>query len=343
MEERHFVPKSDVDYTKADFTSDQMVKWCPGCGDHAILSALLNVFPKTHYRKENVCMVSGIGCSSRIPYYVDTYGFHGVHGRACAIATGVKLANPALSVWVNMGDGDSMAIGGNHLIHIVRRNVDVNITRFNNEIYGLTKGQYSPTTKFGHITKTSPYGTIDYPFTPGELVMGAQGTFYARALDVVPNLTTEIMTAAAKHDGASVVEVLQNCVIFNDKAHAAITDRAVRDDRTIVLEHGKPMVFGKERNKGIRFNGRSLEAVTIGENGVTIDDILVHDETTEDTGIHMMLARMKGDLPVAVGVIRNVKKPTYTELFEEQMEECIASCKYKCVDDLLNSGDTWEV
>ena len=227
MAERHFVPKADREYTKADFTSDQMVKWCPGCGDHAILNSLLNTFPKTNHKKENICMVSGIGCSSRIPYYVDTYGFHSIHGRACAIATGVKLANPALSVWVSMGDGDSMAIGGNHLIHAVRRNQDLNITIFNNEIYGLTKGQYSPTTKFGQVTKTSPFGTIDYPFNPGELVMGAQGTFYARALDCVPTLTTDIMTRAAQHDGTSVVEVLQNCMIFNDKAHAAITDRAV--------------------------------------------------------------------------------------------------------------------
>ena len=332
MQQRHFVPKDDVTYTKADFTSDQMVKWCPGCGDHAILSSLLNVFPKAGHKKENICMVSGIGCSSRIPYYVDTYGFHGIHGRACAIATGVKLANPSLSVWVNMGDGDSMAIGGNHLIHLVRRNMDVNITIFNNEIYGLTKGQYSPTTKFGQITKTSPYGTIDYPFNPGELVMGAQGTFFARALDCVPQLTTEIMEQATDHDGSSVVEVLQNCVIFNDKAHTEIADRAVRDDRTIVLEHGKPMLFGKEHNKGIRFNGRSLEAVTVGENGITIDDILVHDMTTEDTGIHMMLARMKGDLPVALGVIRNVQKPTYTTLYENQMDECKTNAKYTCVD-----------
>ena len=341
--ERHFVPKTDKELTKADFTSDQMVKWCPGCGDHAILSSLLQTFPKTHHKKENICMVSGIGCSSRIPYYVDTYGFHSIHGRACAIATGVKLANPALSVWINMGDGDSMAIGGNHLIHIVRRNLDVNITIFNNEIYGLTKGQYSPTTKFGQITKTSPFGTIDYPFTPGELIMGAQGTFFARALDVNPKLTSDIMYQASQHDGASVVEVLQNCMIFNDKTHDAITNREWRDDRTIVLEHGKPMIFGKNRDKGIRFNGTALEVVKIGENGITEKDLLVHDETTEDTGIHMMLARMKGDMPVAIGVIRSVKKPTYTEMFEQQMDDAKESCKYKCVDDLLNSGDTWEI
>ena len=343
MEQRHFVPKTDKEYTRADFASDQMVKWCPGCGDHAILASLLNVFPKTHYQKDNVCMVSGIGCSSRIPYYVDTYGFHSIHGRACAIATGIKLANPSLSVWINMGDGDSMAIGGNHLIHLVRRNVDVNVTIFNNEIYGLTKGQYSPTTKFGQITKTSPFGTIDYPFNPGELIMGAQGTFFARAMDVNPALTTSIMEEAAHHDGASVVEVLQNCMIFNNGAHDAILNRDIRDDKTIVLEQGKPMIFGKKQNKGLRFNGRCLEAVTIGENGITMNDIMIHDATTEDTGVHMMLARMHGDLPVAFGVIRNVEKATYTTLYENQMDDCKAKGKYSCVDDLLNSGDTWEV
>lgn len=341
--ERHYVPETDVELTKADFTSDQMVKWCPGCGDHAILASLLQAFPKTHHKKENICMVSGIGCSSRIPYYVDTYGFHGIHGRACAIASGVKIANPALSVWINMGDGDSMAIGGNHLIHIVRRNLDVNITLFNNEIYGLTKGQYSPTTKFGQVTKTSPFGTIDYPFTPGELIMGAQGTFFARSIDVNAKLTTDVMEQAANHSGASVVEVLQNCVIFNNKAHDAITNREWREDRTIILEHGKPMIFGKNRDKGIRFNGTKLEVVTIGENGITENDLLIHDETTEDNGIHTMLARMKGDMPIALGVIRAVKKATYTEMFEDQMNEVMANAKYKCVDDLLNSGDTWEV
>jgi 2-oxoglutarate/2-oxoacid ferredoxin oxidoreductase subunit beta len=341
--ERHYVPETDVDLVKADFLNDQMVKWCPGCGNHSILASLQQTFPKTRHKKENIVMVSGIGCSSRIPYYVETYGFHGIHGRACAIATGMKIANPSLSVWINMGDGDSMAIGGNHLIHIVRRNLDVNITLFNNEIYGLTKGQYSPTTKFGKITKTSPYGTIEYPFIPGELIMGAQGTFFARAIDVNPKLTSDIMEQAADHFGTSVVEVLQNCVIFNDKTHDAITNREWREDRTIVLEHGKPMIFGKNRDKGIRFNGTTLEVVKLGENGITEKDLLVHDETTEDTGIHMMLARMKGDMPVALGVIRSVKKPIYTELFEKQMAEVKSKATYSCVDDLLNSGDTWEV
>lgn len=343
MMERKYVPETKETLTNKDFKSDQMVKWCPGCGDHFILNSLLNAYPQTKHKKENIVLVSGIGCSSRIPYYVDTYGFHSIHGRACAIATGVKLANPALSVWINMGDGDSMAIGGNHLIHICRRNMDVNITIHNNEIYGLTKGQYSPTTKFGMITKTSPFGTIDYPFNPGELVMGAQGTFFARTIDCDPKLTTNMMVRASEHNGASVVEVLQNCMIFNDKTHAPITNKDVRDDKTIVLEHGKPMIFGKEKNKGIRFNGHQLEAVVIGENGVTIDDIMVHDETTEDTGVHMMLARMHGDMPVALGVIRNVRKDTYTEMYEAQMDDQKANGKYKCVDDLLNSGDTWEI
>lgn len=221
--------------------------------------------------------------------------------------------------------------------------MDVNITIHNNEIYGLTKGQYSPTTKFGMITKTSPFGTIDYPFNPGELVMGAQGTFFARTIDCDPKLTTNMMVRAAEHNGASVVEVLQNCMIFNDKTHAPITNKDVRDDKTIILEHGKPMIFGKEKNKGIRFNGHQLEAVTIGENGVTMDDIMIHDETTEDTGVHMMLARMHGDMPVALGVIRNVRKATYTEMYEAQMDDQKANGKYKCVDDLLNSGDTWEI
>ncbi|MEG2666041.1 MAG: 2-oxoacid:ferredoxin oxidoreductase subunit beta, partial [Bacteroidales bacterium] len=224
------IEKSDVALTKADFVSDQMVKWCPGCGSHAILAAIENVFPKIGYKKEKFVLVSGIGCSSRFPYYVNTYGFHGIHGRANAIATGVKIANPRLSVWINTGDGDSLAIGGNHFIHIIRRNLDVNIILFNNQIYGLTKGQYSPTSPMGAITKTSPMGTIEHPFNPGELVMGAQGSFFARVPDTNLKLMTEVMMEAAKHDGCSVIEILENCVIFNDKAHARITGKEVKDD-----------------------------------------------------------------------------------------------------------------
>ncbi len=338
------IERSSVELTKEDFVSDQMVKWCPGCGAHAILSSVANVFPKIGYRKENFMFVSGIGCSSRFPYYVNTYGIHGIHGRAAAIASGVKIANPHLSVWMATGDGDSMAIGGNHFIHIIRRNIDVNIMLFNNQIYGLTKGQYSPTTPMGSVTKTSPQGTIEHPFNPGELVLGAQGTFFARVIDAVPRLMTEVMFEAAKHDGTSVVEILQNCIIFADKTHDTVTNKEHRDDRTIVLRNGEPMIFGKDKNKGIRLRGTKLEVVTIGENGITEDDILVHDAYQQDPGIHLMLAKMAyPHYPVALGVIRSAMYPTYDDLVEEQISYAKANGKIKCVDDLLNSGDTWVI
>ena len=338
------IERSSVELTKEDFVSDQMVKWCPGCGAHAILSSVANVFPKIGYRKENFMFVSGIGCSSRFPYYVNTYGIHGIHGRAAAIASGVKISNPHLSVWVATGDGDSMAIGGNHFIHIIRRNIDVNIMLFNNQIYGLTKGQYSPTTPMGSVTKTSPQGTIEHPFNPGELVLGAQGTFFARVIDAVPRLMTEVMFEAAKHDGTSVVEILQNCVIFADKTHDSVTNKEHRDDRNIVLRNGEPMIFGKDKNKGIRLNGTKLEVVTLGENGITKDDLLVHDAYQHDPGIHLMLAKMSyPHFPVALGVIRSAMYPTYDDMVEEQIAYAKAKQKIKTVDDLLNSGETWEI
>lgn len=338
------IERSSVELTKEDFVSDQMVKWCPGCGDHAILAAVANVFPKIGYRKENFMVVSGIGCSSRFPYYMNTYGIHGIHGRAAAIASGVKIANPKLSVWIATGDGDSMAIGGNHFIHIIRRNIDVNIILFNNQIYGLTKGQFSPTTPMGTITKTSPYGTIEHPFNPGELVLGAQGTFFARSTDGNVRLMTEIMFEAARHDGTSVVEILQNCVIFADKTHAAITDKEVRDDAQIHLKNGEPMIFGKNRDKGIILKGTRLEVVKIGENGINEDDLMVHDQYEQDPGIHLMLAKMAPPhYPVAVGVIRSAMYPTFDDLVEDQITDAKASSKIKNMDDLLNSGDTWEI
>ena len=338
------IERSSVELTKEDFVSDQMVKWCPGCGAHAILSSVANVFPKIGYRKENFMFVSGIGCSSRFPYYVNTYGIHGIHGRAAAIASGVKIANPHLSVWVATGDGDSMAIGGNHFIHIIRRNIDVNIMLFNNQIYGLTKGQYSPTTPMGSVTKSSPQGTIEHLFNPGELVLGAQGTFFARLVDTNPRLMTEVMFEASKHDGTSVVEILQNCVIFADKTHDAITNKENRDDRQIILRNGQPMIFGKNKDKGIRLKGTRLEVVTIGENGITEDDLMVHDSYQKDPGIHLMLAKMDyPHYPVALGVIRSAMYPTYDDLVEEQIVFAKANSKIKCVDDLLNSGETWEI
>jgi len=338
------IERSSVELTKEDFVSGLPVKWCPGCGNHAILAAVENVFPKIGYKKENFVLISGIGCSSRFPYYVNTYGFHGIHGRANAIATGVKVANPRLSVWVTTGDGDSMAIGGNHFIHIIRRNVDINILVFNNMIYGLTKGQYSPTTPMGTVTKTSPYGTIEHPFNTGELVLGAQGTFFARVPDNNVKLMTEVMFEAAKHDGTSVVEILQNCVIYFDKGHSHITGKDVKDDMQLILRNGEPMIFGSKRNKGIRLKGTRLEVVTIGENGITEDDILVHDQYQQDPGIHLMLAKMgPPHFPVAMGVIRSAMYPTYDDLVEIQIEEAKKNSNIKSVNDLLNSGDIFEI
>ncbi len=344
MIERNLVEKSPVALTKEDFVSDQMVKWCPGCGAHAILAAVEKVFPQIGYKKENFVFVSGIGCSSRFPYYVNTYGFHGIHGRALAIASGVKLANPKLSVWVATGDGDSMAIGGNHFIHTIRRNIDINVLLFNNQIYGLTKGQYSPTTPMGTVTKTSPYGTIEHPFVTAGLVMGAQGTFFARVPDNNISLMTEVMQEAAMHDGTSVVEILQNCIIFADKTHADVVSREVKDERQLILKHGQPMIFGKNSDKGIILDGTKLRVVKIGEDGITVDKLMVHDQFSNDPGIHRMLGRMMPpEFPVAMGVIRSSKSNTYDQLFETQIKKAKEKAKYKKMDDLLNSEDTWEI
>ncbi|MCB2207809.1 MAG: 2-oxoacid:ferredoxin oxidoreductase subunit beta [Bacteroidetes bacterium] len=328
--------------TKKDFESDRMVKWCPGCGDHAILKAVENVFPELGIPKENFVVVSGIGCSSRFPYYMNTYGVHGIHGRAAALATGVKLANPELSVWMITGDGDSMAIGGNHFIHVVRRNPDINILLFNNKIYGLTKGQFSPTSPEGSKTKTSPQGTYEAPFNPGELVIGAHGKFFARVVDTNIKMMSQVFTEAAKHKGTSVVEILENCVIFNNQIHALITSRDTKDENQLFLEAGEPMIFGKERDKGIVLRGTNLEVVKIGENGITEKDILVHDPHTEDSGIHVMLASMMPpEFPAALGVIRSVKSHTFEELVWNSVEHEKKTSKLKNVDDLLHTGNTW--
>ena len=334
--------------TFKDFKSDQEVRWCPGCGDHAVLAALQRALPKVsqalNYDKERYVVVSGIGCSSRLPYYMDTYGFHSIHGRATAISTGIKVANPWLTVWQACGDGDALAIDGNHFIHAIRRNIDINIILFNNQIYGLTKGQYSPTSKLGAITKTSPYGTVEHPFNPGSLVLGAKGTFFARSLDVELKLNEEIMTAAALHDGCAVMEMLTNCVIFNDGAHKNLSDPALKADNTIVLRQGEKMIFGKNRDKGLIYDGKKIRVVHIGEGGFTEEDILVHDAHTDNIGIHMALVEMKGpDYPVALGVIRDVKDITYDDGVRDQVKDVMAKSKSHCVDDLLHSGSTWEV
>jgi 2-oxoglutarate ferredoxin oxidoreductase subunit beta len=275
---------------------------------------------------------------------MNTYGFHTIHGRGPAVATGVKLANPKLSVWEIQGDGDAMAIGGNHFIHALRRNIDINIILFNNEIYGLTKGQYSPTSPTGLVTKSTPYGSIERPFHAAELVIGAQGTFYARTIDTNPKLMAEIFVHAAKHVGTSLVEVLQNCVIFNDDAHAAVTARENRDDFQLHVKHGQPLLFGKDNKKGIRLNGLKLEVVTLGENGITEKDILVHDAHTEDPTVHLMLARLgPPHFPMALGVIREVRTTTYDEAIAEEHEKITKNARYHSVDDLLKSGETWEI
>ncbi len=330
--------------TKEDFKLDGEVKWCAGCGSHAVLSTVMSVLPETGVDKEKIVFVSGIGCSSRFPYYINTYGFHSLHGRAFPVASGIKVANPDLSVWIVTGDGDSMAIGGNHFIHIIRRNIDVNLLLFNNKIYGLTKGQYSPTTPKGSITKTSPEGTIENPFKPGELTMGAQGTFYARVVDTDPKMMKEVMLEAAKHKGTSVVEVLQNCIIFANQVHNEITGKDVRDDNQIYLRHGERMIFGKNRDKGLILKGNRLEVVKIGENGIKESDILVHNAHDPDDTTHYMLVRMAlPEYPVAMGVVRAVKMPSYEELLYKQIKEVKEKSPYSNMDELMRTGNVFEI
>ena len=331
-------------YTAKDFKSDQYVRWCPGCGDYAVLNTLQKVMADLGVPTHETAVISGIGCSSRLPYYISGYGFHSIHGRGAAIATGVKVANPKLTVWQITGDGDCLAIGGNHFIHSVRRNVDINVILFNNQIYGLTKGQYSPTTKKGYVTKSSPFGTIERPFRPAELTFGARGTFFGRTLDVDLKSAQMTMMAAAKHKGTSVIETLVNCVIFNDGAHSWLSEKENRYDRLIILEHGKPMIFGKNSDKGLVLDGFQLKVVTLGENGVTEKDLLVHDAHCEDSTLQLKLAMMEGpDFPVAVGVIRDVETETYDEAMTKQIEEVQAKSKIKTFDDLIDSCEQWDM
>jgi len=333
-----------VKYTFKDFSSDQEVKWCPGCGDYAILSAVQKAMPEMNVNKEDFVFISGIGCSSRFPYYMETYGFHTIHGRGLAIATGTKLANPKLSVWQITGDGDAMAIGGNHFIHAIRRNVDLNVILFNNEIYGLTKGQFSPTTKLGMKTKTSPEGQIQNPFNPGELVMGAKGRFFARVMDKNPRHMKEVFVEAEKFKGTSVIEALTNCVIFNDKIHDEFTHKSVQEDQ-LFLEQGKPMLFGKDNEYGLMLHGFKLIKVKLGENHVTIDDILVHDRHTEETGLAIMLvnAGMNDGLPRVFGIIRSVEEETFEDRMQMQVDHVRETSKFNNLDELFANGETWEI
>ena len=331
-------------YQPKDFKSDQTVRWCPGCGDHAVLNVLHKAMAELGIPPHMNAVISGIGCSSRLPYYMNTSAFHTIHGRGGAVATGFKTARPDMTVWQVAGDGDGLAIGGNHFIHEVRRNVDLNLLLLNNKIYGLTKGQYSPTSDRGFVSKSSPYGTTEDPFIPAELVFGARGTFFARGIDVELKISQEIMTEAVKHKGCSVVEILQNCMIFNNGIHNYITARETRADRTIHLVHGQKMIFGKDLDKGLVQDGFGLKAVTIGQDGYTIDDVLVHDACCQSNFLHQQLAMMDGTtLPLAIGVIRNVEAPTYEAEVEAQVQDVKARHGYRNLREMILDGDTWQV
>ncbi|MEE8217844.1 MAG: 2-oxoacid:ferredoxin oxidoreductase subunit beta [Vicinamibacteria bacterium] len=331
-------------YKKKDFQSDQDVRWCPGCGDYAILSAVQSVFPELGVPKEKFVVVSGIGCSSRFPYYMNTFGFHSIHGRAPAVATGIKIAQPELEVWLVTGDGDALSIGGNHTIHMLRRNVGIKVLLFNNRIYGLTKGQYSPTSELGKKAKSTPYGSLDRPFRPLSLALGAEATFVARSVDIFqPHLKTVLKKAAA-HSGTAFVEVLQNCNIFNDGVWESLTEKGLRDDHTIVLETGQPLVFGKERDKGIRLNGLELEVVKLG-NGVSEEDLLVHDERNPNPAYAFLLSRMDAEpgFPTPIGVLRAIDAPCYEQEVADQMRAVTEKKGEGDLAALLHAGDTWEV
>ena len=328
---------------KSDFESDQAVRWCPGCGDYAILAQTQKVFPEITTNKENVVFVSGIGCSSRFPYYMDTFGFHTIHGRAPTIASGLKVANPDLSVWVVTGDGDGFSIGGNHIIHLMRRNIDLNIMLFNNRIYGLTKGQYSPTSERGKVTYSTPMGSLDHPFNPSKLVLGAEAGFVAKTIDRELKHLQEMIRRANAYNGASFIEIYQNCNIFNDGAFSELTDKETKSEKLLRLQDGEPMIFGPTDNKGIYLDGTNPKVVDIGKK-YSVDDILVHNE--KDEFIADMLSNFTSNdvFPEPIVVLYCKERATYDGLMEQQMKEAQKKDKSKkTLHDLLNAGDTWEV
>jgi len=330
--------------TKKDFETDQEVRWCPGCGDYAILRAAQQLFPTLGVPRENFVIVSGIGCSSRFPYYMNTYGFHSIHGRAPAIATGIKVTRPELSVWVMTGDGDALSIGGNHLIHAMRRNVDLKVVMFNNRIYGLTKGQYSPTSERGKVTKSTPYGSVEHPFNPISIALGAEATFVARSVDIYTEHLKSVLAAAAAHRGSAFIEVYQNCNIFNDGAFDFMAPKQIRDDNQVVLEHGKPLVFGKNHDKGIRLRGLELEVVDLTAPGSSQDDLLVHDAYTSNPSLAFLLSRLQPPgFPTAVGIFRQVQESVFDTAMNQQIASVVASKGAGDLEKLLNAGDTWTV
>ena len=329
--------------TAKDFASDQDVRWCPGCGDYAILNQVRKVMATLKAKRENTVFVSGIGCSSRFPYYMSTYGFHSIHGRAPAIATGVKLANPALDVWVVTGDGDALSIGGNHVLHSLRRNISLKYLLFNNRIYGLTKGQYSPTSEHGKKTKSSPGGTIELPISPLSIALASEASFVARSVDVDRNLPV-VLERAAKHRGGAFVEIYQDCNVFNHLSFEYATNKDTKEDHLLYLEHGKPMVFGKNRDKGIMLRNHKPEVVKVGDGPglVKADDLLFHDE--HDENIAFMLSRMSHpDFPEPVGVFYCVEDECYEDMLEKQIQDAIKAKGEGTITKLLNTGDTYEV
>jgi 2-oxoglutarate ferredoxin oxidoreductase subunit beta len=329
--------------TPKDLASDQEVRWCPGCGDYSILAQMKKALAPLGIPREKFVFISGIGCASRFPYYMNTYGFHTIHGRAPTLATGLKLARPDLSVWVITGDGDGLSIGGNHLIHAIRRNIDLKIILFNNEIYGLTKGQYSPTSRIGTRTKSSPLGSIDAPLRPLSLALGADATFVARTIDVDINHLTETLKRAAAHKGTAFVEVYQNCKIFNDGVFEYATDKSIKADNVLQLQHGRPLVFGKDQTKGIRLHGLNPEVVELG-NGIAKDDLLVHDEKADEPSLAYLLSRMVyPEFPECIGVFRAVERPTYEDVLLKQIGDVIDKRGPGKLEELFASDETWTV
>jgi 2-oxoglutarate ferredoxin oxidoreductase subunit beta len=327
----------------ADFASDQEVRWCPGCGDYSILAQMKKMLPSLGIPREQTVFVSGIGCSSRFPYYMNTYGIHSIHGRAPAVATGLKVARPDLSVWVITGDGDGLSIGGNHLMHCIRRNLDINIVLFNNQIYGLTKGQYSPTSPLGKVTKSTPMGAIDNPLHPLSIAIGCEATFVARTIDVNIKHLGMVLKRAAEHRGVSFVEVYQNCNIFNDGAFSYATDKETKADTVVELEHGKPLIFGKNRDKGIRLHGMTPEIVELGK-GITEDDLLFHDEKAPEPSLAYLLSRMRHpEFPEPIGVFRDVDRPRYDDEVGRQIAVAVEKKGPGDFNELYNSADTWMV
>lgn len=333
--------------TSKDFMTDQEVRWCPGCGDYSILAQMQKVMPTLGIPKENIVIISGIGCSSRFPYYMNTYGMHGIHGRATAIASGLKATRPELSIWIVTGDGDGLSIGGNHTIHLLRRNFDVNVMLFNNQIYGLTKGQYSPTSEEHKVTKSTPYGSIDHPFNPLALAMGADASFVARSMDRDPKHLQQMLTRSYQHHGASFLEIYQNCNIFNDGAFEIFTEKASKADESLFLEQGKPLLFGANHQKGIRLDGLTPVVVNLEEDGFSANDMWIHDES--DFYKAQILVRffddhsVEGHRPRPFGVFYETERPCYEDIMSEQIEEIISSKGPGNLDDLLRGNETWVI